>query len=387
MRKINAWNDPRIRSWSLQALTVLLAGAFFWYVIANAVENLTQLNVASGFGFLQHTAGFGIAQTLIDYSETSTYGRAFLVALLNTLLVAGIGIVLAAFLGFLIGVARLSPNWLISRLAAVYIETFRNIPLLLQILFWYFAVLSYLPGPRDSLVFGANMILLNKRGLYFPAPVAEPGFAWVMAALTVALAGIILLRRWSRRRRLLTGHAVSMLWPVYGVLAGLPLLVFALSGMPVRLETPEFHGFNFAGGIRAIPELLALLFALSIYTAAFIGEIVRSGIQAVNWGQSEAAMALGLRRTAVLRLVVLPQALRVIIPPLTSQFLNLTKNSSLAAALAYPELASVFAGTVLNQTGQAIEVLSITMGVYLSLSLLTSLAMNYYNSRIALVER
>ncbi|MFP5468345.1 MAG: amino acid ABC transporter permease [Alphaproteobacteria bacterium] len=385
MQKQAFWNDPRYRAWFFQVLAILLVGGFFATIAVNTIDNLRALNVASGFGFLQHTAGFGISQTLIEYSEASTYGRAFFVALLNTLLVAGIGIVFATVLGFLVGIARLSSNWLVAKLATVYIETFRNIPLLLQILFWYTAVLSNLPAPRDSMQFGG--MLLNKRGLYAPAPTGEPGFEYVMLAFAVALLGIIILRRLSERKRMNTGIGLPVLFPGLGLVFGVPLLVFWLAGSPLHFEVPELRGFNFVGGLRASPELLALVFALSIYTASFIAEIVRSGIQAVNWGQSEAALALGLRRPEVLRLVVVPQALRVIIPPLTSQFLNLTKNSSLAAALAYPELASVFAGTVLNQTGQAIEVLAITMAVYLSLSLLTSMAMNYYNSRIALVER
>lgn len=385
MQKQAFWNDPRYRAWFFQVLAILLVGGFFATIAVNTIDNLRALNVASGFGFLQHTAGFGISQTLIEYSEASTYGRAFFVALLNTLLVAGIGIVFATVLGFLVGIARLSSNWLVAKLATIYIETFRNIPLLLQILFWYTAVLSNLPAPRDSMQFGG--MLLNKRGLYAPAPTGEPGFEYVMLAFAVALLGIIILRRLSERKRMNTGIGLPVLFPGLGLVFGVPLLVFWLAGSPLHFEVPELRGFNFVGGLRASPELLALVFALSIYTASFIAEIVRSGIQAVNWGQSEAALALGLRRPEVLRLVVVPQALRVIIPPLTSQFLNLTKNSSLAAALAYPELASVFAGTVLNQTGQAIEVLAITMAVYLSLSLLTSMAMNFYNSRIALVER
>ncbi len=387
MRVLIERNDPRVRAWFLQALAIALVGLFIWYVVGNTTENLARLKVASGFGFLQNTAGFGISQTLIDYSETSSYGRAFLVALLNTLLVAGVGIFFASILGFMIGIARLSPNWLVSRLAAVYIEIIRNIPLLLQILFWYIAVLSTLPGLRDSIAFFSGGVLLNKRGLYLSAPVPEPGFAWVSGAFIVALIGVFVLRRYAQRKQQQTGAITPVLWPAVGLLLGLPAIVFFLTGSPLHFEAPQLRGFNFVGGIHAIPEFLALVFALSIYTAAFIAEIVRSGIQAVNWGQTEAAMALGLRRTQVLRLVIIPQAMRVIIPPLTSQFLNLTKNSSLAAALAYPELASVFAGTVLNQTGQAVEVLGITMAVYLSLSLLTSLAMNWYNARIALVER
>lgn len=385
MRRLASWNDPRIRAWFFQIMAAVLVAGLLAIVVSNTLDNLRQLNVASGFGFLQHTAGFGISQTLIEYSESSTYGRAFWVALLNTLLVAATGILFATILGFVIGVARLSSNWLIARLSSIYIEFFRNIPLLLQILFWYTAVLSNLPGPRESLQIGE--LVLNKRGLYFPAPVAEPGFGYVLIALLLAIAASIQVWRMSQRRRAQTGFGLPVFWSALGLCAGLPVLAFLLMGAPLHFEMPELRGFNFAGGLRASPELLALVFALSIYTAAFIAEIVRSGIQAVSWGQNEAALALGLRRTGVLRLVVIPQAMRVIIPPLTSQFLNLTKNSSLAAALAYPELASVFAGTVLNQTGQAVEVLAITMAVYLSLSLLTSLAMNIFNSRMALVER
>ena len=385
MEKKAAWNDPRIRGWAVQFLAVLLVSGGLLYVTLNVVDNLARLNVASGFGFLDHTAGFAISQTLIEYSESSTYGRAFLAALLNTLLVAGLGIFLATILGFLIGVARLSGNWLVAKLAALYIEIFRNIPLLLQILFWYIAVLSQLPGPRDS--YRLADILLNKRGLYLPAPVTGPGFVWVGVTFLLAAVACIFLRAALRRRQERTGQPAKVLWPMLGLLIGAPGLVFLMTGMPLHFEAPELRGFNFTGGLRVIPELLALLLALSVYTAAFIAEIVRSGIQAVNWGQNEAALALGLKRGQSLRLVVIPQALRVIIPPLTSQFLNLTKNSSLAAALAYPELASVFAGTVLNQTGQAIEVLAITMAVYLSINLITALLMNMYNARIALVER
>lgn len=387
MGKLNLRNDPRLRAWFFQALAVALAGALGWFVAGNAADNLARMNVASGFRFLNDTAGFGIAQTLIEYSETSSYGRVFWVALLNTLLVAGIGIVLATILGFLVGIARLSSNWLVAKLAAAFIEVLRNIPLLLQILFWYIAVLSNMPAARDSLQFAGGSVLLNQRGLYMPAPIAETGFGFVIASAVAALIVVMGLRRWARRRQEQTGIAPAVLWPGLGLLLGAPTLVFLLLGMPLHFEMPQLRGFNFVGGVRAIPEFLALLFALTLYSAAFIGEIVRAGIQAVSWGQNEAALALGLRRALALRLVILPQALRVIIPPLTSQLLHLTKASSLAAAMAYPELTSLFAGTVLNQTGQAIEVLGITMAVYLGLSLLTSLAMNIYNARIAAVGR
>ena len=380
-------NDPKIRAIFFQALVLGSFGLFVWFVVDNTITNLEKQNIASGFDFLSTTAGFGIVQSLIDYSEEASYGRAFLVALLNTLLVSALGIFFATIIGFLIGIARLSPNWLLSRLAAVYIETFRNIPLLLQILFWYIAVLSNLPGPRDSLMLWGDAGALNSRGLYLPAPVPQDGAGFVVAAFLVALTIVLGLRHWARRRQRETGQQFPLFRVGGGVLIGLPLIVLPLTGVPYTADTPELRGFNYRGGIRLIPELMALVIALAIYTAAFIAEIVRAGIQSVSWGQSEAAMALGLRPGNTLRLIIIPQAMRVIIPPLTSQYLNLTKNSSLAAAMAYPELTSVFAGTVLNQTGQAIEVLGITMAVYLSISLLTSLAMNWYNARNALVER
>lgn len=284
------------------------------------------------------------------------------------------------------GVARLSSNWLVSRLAAVYIETFRNIPLLLQIFFWYFAVLQALPSPRQSLSLG-EAIFLNVRGLYFPAPEMEPGSGFVIAALIFGVIASLLINVWANNKQRLTGQQTPMGRIALGSVVGLPLIVYFLAGMPISLNYPELKGFNFQGGISIIPELAALLLALSVYTASFIAEIVRSGINAVSHGQTEAAMSLGLPRAKTLKLVVIPQALRIIIPPLTSQYLNLTKNSSLAMAIGYPDLVSVFAGTTLNQTGQAIEIIAMTMGVYLTLSLITSALMNLYNRKVALVER
>ena len=367
---------------------LVLVGVLFLaaFIVGNTLDNLEKRGITSGFGFLSSTAGFGILQSLIDYSEESSYGQAFLVGLLNTLLVSGLGILLATVLGFLIGVARLSRNWLLSRLAAAYIEVFRNIPLLLQLFFWYFAVLRALPAPRASLAVG-DAIFLNIRGLYLPKLLPEPAFWWTPAAFLAAVVGVLLLVRWAHRRQDKTGAAFHTVYASLGLLVGLPLLATAITGFPVTWEYPELRGFNFRGGIVLIPELMALVMALSIYTAAFIAEIVRAGILSVSHGQTEAAYALGLRPGQTLRLVVIPQAMRVIIPPLTNQYLNLVKNSSLAAAIAYPDLVSVFAGTVLNQTGQAIEVIAITMGVYLTISLLIALLMNWYNRRIALVER
>ncbi len=378
--------NPAFRSAIFQIIAIAALVFFFYTIINNALNNLDARGIATGFGFLNQEAGFGIGLTLIEYNETYSYGRTFIVGLLNTALVSVLGIILATAIGFTMGVARLSTNWLVSRLAAVYIETFRNIPLLLQIFFWYFAVLQALPSARQSLSLG-EAIFLNVRGLYFPAPVFNEGSGVVIAAFVIGLIATISISIWARNKQRLTGQQTPMGRIGLGLLVGLPLLVYFVSGMPISLEYPQLKGFNFKGGISIIPELAALLLALSVYTAAFIAEIVRSGINAVSHGQTEAAMSLGLPRPKTLKLVVIPQALRIIIPPLTSQYLNLTKNSSLAMAIGYPDLVSVFAGTTLNQTGQAIEIIAMTMGVYLTLSLLTSALMNLYNRKVALVER
>ncbi|HBC3857955.1 TPA: amino acid ABC transporter permease [Vibrio parahaemolyticus] len=378
--------NPAFRSAIFQIIAIAALAFFFYTIINNALNNLDARGIATGFGFLNQEAGFGIGLTLIEYNETYSYGRTFIVGLLNTALVSVLGIILATAIGFTMGVARLSTNWLVSRLAAVYIETFRNIPLLLQIFFWYFAVLQALPSARQSLSLG-EAIFLNVRGLYFPAPVFNEGSGVVIAAFVIGLIATISISIWARNKQRLTGQQTPMGRIGLGLLVGLPLLVYFVSGMPISLEYPQLKGFNFKGGISIIPELAALLLALSVYTAAFIAEIVRSGINAVSHGQTEAAMSLGLPRAKTLKLVVIPQALRIIIPPLTSQYLNLTKNSSLAMAIGYPDLVSVFAGTTLNQTGQAIEIIAMTMGVYLTLSLLTSALMNLYNRKVALVER
>ncbi|EHR1164297.1 amino acid ABC transporter permease [Vibrio parahaemolyticus] len=378
--------NPAFRSAIFQIIAIAALVFFFYTIINNALNNLDARGIATGFGFLNQEAGFGIGLTLIEYNETYSYGRTFIVGLLNTALVSVLGIILATAIGFTMGVARLSTNWLVSRLAAVYIETFRNIPLLLQIFFWYFAVLQALPSARQSLSLG-EAIFLNVRGLYFPAPVFNEGSGVVIGAFVIGLIATISISIWARNKQRLTGQQTPMGRIGLGLLVGLPLLVYFVSGMPISLEYPELKGFNFKGGISIIPELAALLLALSVYTAAFIAEIVRSGINAVSHGQTEAAMSLGLPRAKTLKLVVIPQALRIIIPPLTSQYLNLTKNSSLAMAIGYPDLVSVFAGTTLNQTGQAIEIIAMTMGVYLTLSLLTSALMNLYNRKVALVER
>ncbi len=380
------WNNPKLRSFAAQTLVLALVGAFVWIVVDNTITNLQRLNIASGFGFLENPAGFGIALTLVEYSEQSSYGRALLVGFLNTLLVAVIGIVLATIIGFTLGVARLSSNWLIAKIATVYIEIVRNVPLLLQIFFWYFAVLRALPLPRDSVSL-FDVMFLNNRGVFVPSLLLEG--SGLVLLISAALGGVAawLIVRLSKKRRAETGESLkgAQLAPL--LVFVVPVLVFLVSGMGLKAEVPSLRGFGFRGGWSLIPEFVSLLLALSIYTAAFIAENVRSGILAVSKGQTEAARALGLKPSPILRLVIIPQALRVIIPPLTSQYLNLTKNSSLAVAIAYPDLVSVFSGTVLNQTGQAVEVIAITMTIYLSLSLFTSFVMNWYNRHMALVER
>lgn len=357
--------------------------AMVW-LVANVQSNLERQNINSGFGFLSERAGFGINQTLIEYSEDSNFGRVLMVGLFNTLLVSVLGIGFATFLGFVLGVARLSRNWLINKTAMVYVEIFRNVPLLLQIMFWYFGVLRNLPTPRQAVSIGETMFLSN-RGIVLPAIEAGAAAWWYCAALAISVSAYFWLRRRARVARLNDG----LVLPVWRPLAMLAVVVFGgaalMAGMPFSLDVPALKGFNFRGGITIVPEFVALLLALSLYTAAFIAEIVRAGIQSVSKGQREAAAALGLPDNTALRMVVIPQALRVIIPPLTSQYLNLTKNSSLAVAIAYPDIVSVFAGTALTQVGQAVEIIFITMMIYLSLSLLTSFAMNRYNARIALM--
>ena len=317
------WNDPRVRAIVYQVLTLAAVVLFCAYIVNNTLNNLERQGIASGFGFLDKAAGFGIPQTLIDYTERSPNARVFWIGLLNTILVASIGIVLATILGFVIGLARLSSNWLVARLATVYIEIIRNIPLLLQILFWYFAVLQALPHPRESMAL-ADLFYLNNRGFYTPKPLFEDGAGWVGLAVLVAIAAAIGIARWARRRREATGQPFHTVYTVFGLLIGVPLLAALVTGMPVAFEHPEMGRFKLDGGLVLLPELVALALALSTYTAAFIAETVRAGVLSVSHGQIEAARAVGLRHGHTLRLVVIPQALRVIIPPLTSQYLNLT---------------------------------------------------------------
>jgi general L-amino acid transport system permease protein len=385
--RVAFYNNPKVRSAVYQLALLGFVGFLAFEAANNAVQHLQRAHIASGFGFWEHTAGFDISQTLIEYrSQVSTYGRAFWVGLLNTLLVAGLGIVFATVLGFVVGIARLSRNWLVAKAATGYVETIRNLPLLLQLLFWYNAVLKALPETRDSLALPGGLFL-NNRGLMLPNPIGQPGEAAFSFIIVAGIVAALVFRAWSNRRQMRTGKQAPVLMVGLALVIVPTALFILLHGFPFAFDFPQRGRFNIAGGLEVLPEFAALLFGLSIYTAAFIAEVVRAGILAVSHGQTEAAYALGLRARPTLRLIVLPQAMRVIIPPLTSQYLNLTKNSSLAVAIGYPDLVQVFTGTVLNQTGQAVEVVAITMAVYLAISLTTSLMMNYYNSRIALVER
>lgn len=443
-------NDPRVRAIAVQIFLLLVLGWFAWEIVHNTVTNLRTRNIASGFDFLNSTAGFSVTQALVPYSEASSYGRAIFVGFLNTLLVAALGIVFATVIGFTLGVMRLSKNWMVAKVAETYIEIVRNVPLLLQIFVWYATVLKPLPPPAKApqvglpypgpgalllaaVAIGALWLLrrlylsttsvvmriagtagvfaalwamggvissfgltvigfvpmgvfLSNRGFIVPKITFTEGVWFEMIAFAIGIVAAFLIARWARRRQEATGEQFPVVATSLGLIIGLPVLAYFVAGAPAVVEYPELRGFNFRGGVNVVPELIALLVALSTYTAAFIAEIVRAGIQAVSHGQSEAAHALGLRPGPTLRLVVIPQALRVIIPPLASQYLNLTKNSSLAVAIGYPDLVAM-GGTVLNQTGQAIEVIAIWMVVYLTLSLLTSAFMNWFNSRMKLVER
>ncbi len=378
--------NPQIRGLFWQAVLIIIVGFLGYEAVINAATNMRARGIPTDFSFWDRVASFDINLTLISYSATSTYGRAFLVGLLNTLLVAVIGVVFATVLGFFIGIARLSKNFVVAKLASFYVEIMRNTPLLLQLLFIYNAVLKPLPNPRDSISFGAGFYL-NNRGLVMPDPQFAPGAGFILAAGLAGIVGSILYKIYAKRRQAQTGEIL----PVARVSAALillpPLMAYFLAGQPVSFEMPFLRGFNFVGGVRVLPEFVALVLGLSIYTAAFIAEIVRAGILAVSHGQTEAAQSLGLSRSQTLKLVIIPQAQRVIVPPLTNQFLALTKNSSLAVFIGYPDLVQVFAGTVLNQTGAAVQVIAITMAVYLVISLITAFIMNLYNRRMALVER
>ncbi|MBD8555709.1 amino acid ABC transporter permease [Rhizobium sp. CFBP 8762] len=379
------FNDPKVRGVMYQAIALFLIALCLYWIISNTVENLHRSNIASGYGFLNGRAGFDVGQSLIAFTSDSKYGRAFIVGLTNTILVAVTGIITATIIGFIVGIGRLSNNWLIAKLSLAYVEFFRNIPPLLVIFFWYYAILSLLPLPRESINLPLDTYL-NNQGLLFPKPLAGDGFGLTLIACLVAFALVIGLVLWSKKRQAATGRSLPVLAISIAILIALPALTLILSGMPLTFEVPVAGRFGIRGGSTIGSEFISLFLALSFYTAAFIAEIVRSGIRGVSKGQTEAAHALGIRPRQTTRLVVVPQAMRIIIPPLTSQYLNLMKNSSLAVAVGYADLVAI-GGTILNQTGQAIEVVSIWIIVYLSLSLITAAIMNWFNARVSLVER
>lgn len=376
-------NDARFRGWLSQGFVLLVLVAAIAYGLINIAHNLDKAGITTGFEFLSEPSGFDISQTLIPYTSKSTYADALLVGVLNTLLVSVLGIVLSTFLGLFLGVIRLSPNWLVSRMAEAYTEMIRNVPLLLQILFWYLAILTPLPGPRKALDLGGLFFLCN-RGLQIPWPQFQPGFGATAAAFIAALAGAVLLIRWSKKRQQETGERFPAYSAALGLIIFIPAATFMLTGSPIVWEIPALKGFNFKGGVTILPELIALTLALTLYSATFIGEYIRAGIMAVNSGQREAASALGFRPGLSYRLIIIPQAMRVATPPLIGQYLTLVKNSSLAVVIGYPDLVHVFAGTALNQSGQSVEIITITMLIYLSLSLVISLLMNWYNKKFAL---
>ncbi|MFO8164204.1 MAG: amino acid ABC transporter permease [Thermodesulfobacteriota bacterium] len=383
--KVPIWLDPKKRGLIYQLCILFLVGCLAYYLISNTLTNLERQSIATGLGFLDKESAFEIGESLISYSAASSYGRALIVGALNTLKVSFIGIVITLILGTIIGVARLSSNWLISKLSAIFIEVMQDIPVLLQLFFWYAIFYESLPSPKNAFSPIDGLYLCN-RGVAFTVPEAHPAHKYMFLALVVGGIAVYLIRRWARKRQEQTGHIFPVFRVGLSIIIGLPLLTWLVFGAPTAMDTPKLMGFNFKGGIAFSPEFIALLLGLVLYTSAFVAEVVRAGIQSVSKGQREAAMSIGLRKSLVLNLVVLPQALRVIIPPLTSQMLNLTKNSSLAVAIGYPDFVSV-ANTTINQTGQAIEGVALIMALYLIFSLSTSAFMNWYNKKVKLIER
>jgi general L-amino acid transport system permease protein len=383
--RVAPWNDPVIRGWVFQIVVVGAVGFLAWYLVSNTVENLARQKIASGYHYLGREAGFEIGDTMIAYSPASTYARAIFVGMLNTIKVAVLGILLSTILGTMIGVGRLSPNWLLAKICECYVEIFRNVPLLLWLFLIYKLISEAFPGPRQAINV-LDSFFLSNRGLYFPVPMADPSHKWMGAAFLIGIVATFFVKRWAKRRQDATGQPFPTIRTAIGLIVGLPVLVWLACGAPLHVSWPALKGFNFEGGTVIQPEFTALLIGLVLYTSAFVAEIVRSGILALNKGQSEAAMAIGLSRGQVMRLVLLPQALRLIVPPMTSQYLNITKNSSLAIAIGFPDLVASVNVTI-NQTGQAIENILIIMAAYLSVSLSISAFMNWYNKRIALRER
>jgi general L-amino acid transport system permease protein len=379
------WNDQKTRAILYQIVTAAFVAFLGYYLISNVQSNMAKQSIASGFGFIEKEAAFEIGESLIEYSAADTYGRALVVGVLNTLKISLIGMILTTILGTIIGVCTLSSNWLISKLGTAYVELFQNIPVLLQLFFFYALFYEIFPGPRQALNPVPGVFITN-RGVDFPVPAPDPAWSWMGLAFVAACIIVWLINRWARKRQERSGQQFPAFWVGLAILILLPALTWSLSGAPTQMDVPELKGFNFQGGRNISPEFSALLIGLVLYTASFIAQIVRAGIQSISHGQTEAAMSIGLKPGMVLKLVIFPQALRVIVPPLTSQLLNLTKNSSLAVAIGYPDFVQV-AGTTINQTGQAVEGVALMMLVYLTFSLLTSAFMNWYNKKIAIVER
>jgi len=383
--KVPFWLDPKKRAIIFQLLSIAVVALILYYLVSNTIINLQKQSIATGFSFLKKESSFEIGESLIPYSAASAYARALLVGALNTIKVSFVGIVVTILFGTIIGVARLSTNWLVAKLSAIYIEVMQDLPILLQLVFWYAIFYESLPPPSEALCPGAG-IYLCKRGVAFTVPEAHPAHLYMLIAFLLGCVAAYFTRQWARKRQERTGQYFPVFRVSLALLIGLPLIVWLAAGSPIKMDAPKLTGFNFKGGLTVSPEFMALLLGLVFYTSAFVAEVVRAGIQSVSKGQKEAAMSIGLRPTQVLNLVILPQALRVIVPPLTSQMLNLTKNSSLAVAIGYPDFVSV-ANTTINQTGQAIEGVALIMAVYLVFSLSTSAFMNWYNKRVALVER
>jgi general L-amino acid transport system permease protein len=383
--KVPFWLDPKKRRVFYQIAVLGVVGLLAYYLVSNTLVNLKRQNIATGFSFVNKESSFEIGESLISYSAASSYGRALLVGALNTIKVAFIGVVITILLGTLVGIARMSTNFLVSRLATIYIEVMQDIPVLLQLFFWYAIFYETLPSPRQAISPGAGIYLCN-RGVAFTIPAAHPAHKYMLLAFVAGCVIVYLMRRWAKKRQEKTGQIFPTFRVGIAIVFGLPFITWLAFGTPLEMDVPKLVGFNFQGGLTVSPEFIALLLGLVLYTGAFVAEVVRAGIQSVSKGQREAAMSIGLRPALVLNLVILPQALRVIIPPLTSQMLNLTKNSSLAVAIGYPDFVSV-ANTTINQTGQSIEGVALIMVVYLFFSLSTSAFMNWYNKRVALVER
>ncbi len=381
------WRDARYRSYTIQIIALILALSVVMMLISNAVENLEALGKDFNFGFLFEPAGYGIDQVLVEYTASSEHWKAALVGLLNTLLVAFLACLAATVIGVFVGVLRLSNNWVVSRLMAVYIEGVRNVPLLLQILAWYAIFIHVFPKPKQAEPILGGALVATNRGFYIPGFTYEGAYLAVVAVFLASIAGIFIFRSWAKKRQEDTGQILPVGLYSLGLLIVPTALVYFIAGMPIGLEFPTLKGFNYVGGTKAGTPLIALWFALSIYSAAFVAEIVRAGIMAISKGQSEAAYALGLRPQRTMSLVVLPQSLRIIIPPMISNYLNITKNSSLAIAVGYMDLTGTLGGITLNQTGREMECMLLLMATYLVISLSISGVMNYYNESVKLKGR